>query len=269
MQQQLTNKSIFLQFIIVLLVFSMSNIVLAKDIEITCNDPDQCRDKFVAISEWIKSNSLLPIVVSSNNFENGLLVTEKSNSAGYVILNGRQETRNLATDFVVEIINDSSISIKTGCESFFGCTPSITKDVINKYIDDREQFILQKRPALNAAILEDSVRFNQQRVAEESSRLAKESSRLAKLEIIRKKEIERQKLAPEIQRMTSEFRSKVKLGDESHCGMIVDLRAPLVKVQTIVGERWFRVEQIYPVGGAPCTFLNNTYQDIGNQYGFD
>jgi len=262
MQQQLTNKSIFLQFIRVLLVFSMSSIVLAKDMEIKCNDPDQCRDKFVAISEWIRSNSLLPIVVSSNNFENGLLVTEKSNSAGYVILNGRQETRNLATDFVVEIVNDSSISIKTGCASFFGCTPSITKDVISKYVDDREQIILQKRQALNAAILEDSVRFSQQRVADESSRLAK-------LEIIRKNEIERQRIAPEIRKITTEFRSKVKLGDESHCGMIIDLRQPLIKVQTKVGEKWFRLEQIYPVGGAPCTFLNNTYQDIGNQYGFD
>lgn len=67
---------------------------------------------------------------------------------------------------------------------------------------------------------------------------------------------------------TASLRAKIKAGDETHCGMVIEFKKPLVKVQTMVGERWFRLEQIYPSKGAPCRFFNSVYEDIGANYGF-
>lgn len=57
------------------------------------------------------------------------------------------------------------------------------------------------------------------------------------------------------------FRRIVKVGDDSHCGLVIELKRPLIKIQTIAGERWFKISQIYPEKMASCNFYNNTYQD--------
>jgi hypothetical protein len=56
------------------------------------------------------------------------------------------------------------------------------------------------------------------------------------------------------------FRQNITVGDNSHCGMVTEIKSPIVKVQTMVGEKWFRLEQLYPAGGAPCRFQNGEYQ---------
>lgn len=57
------------------------------------------------------------------------------------------------------------------------------------------------------------------------------------------------------------WRKKMQPGTESHCGMVIEVKAPLAKVQTAIGEKWFKVDTIYPAGQKNCTFINGVYQD--------
>lgn len=57
------------------------------------------------------------------------------------------------------------------------------------------------------------------------------------------------------------WRKKVTLGSETHCGMVVDAKAPLIKVQTSIGEKWFQTAQLYPVGEKQCMFKQGQYQE--------
>lgn len=64
-------------------------------------------------------------------------------------------------------------------------------------------------------------------------------------------------------RQNAEFaawRKKMQPGTESHCGMVIEVKAPLVKVQTAIGEKWFKVDQTFPAGQKRCTFINGVYQ---------
>jgi hypothetical protein len=87
-------------------------------------------------------------------------------------------------------------------------------------------------------------------------------------EVLRLTEIATKKARAEHKIRSLAFRKNIKLGDESHCGMVVDQKLPLVKIQTMVGERWFRLEQLYENGSAPCNFFNKVYVDIGSTYNF-
>jgi hypothetical protein len=55
------------------------------------------------------------------------------------------------------------------------------------------------------------------------------------------------------------FRDQLAVGDQTHCGMVIELKKPIVKVQTAVGEKWFRVEKLLPPGRAGCPFINDQY----------
>jgi hypothetical protein len=59
----------------------------------------------------------------------------------------------------------------------------------------------------------------------------------------------------------STWRKHLALGSDTHCGMVVEMRPPLAKVQTMIGEMWFRSEQLWPPGTKDCHFLNGVYQD--------
>jgi len=59
----------------------------------------------------------------------------------------------------------------------------------------------------------------------------------------------------------STWRKHLALGSDTHCGMVVEMRPPLAKVQTMIGEMWFRSEQLWPPGSKDCHFLNGVYQD--------
>lgn len=57
------------------------------------------------------------------------------------------------------------------------------------------------------------------------------------------------------------WRKKITLGTSTHCGMVVDAKAPLTKVQTAVGEKWFKTSQLHPAGEKQCIFVQGQYQD--------
>lgn len=57
------------------------------------------------------------------------------------------------------------------------------------------------------------------------------------------------------------LRASIRMGDDTHCGMVVSVKKPIVEVQTVVGIRWFRVDQLFPIGIRECQFLNGVYQE--------
>jgi len=277
---------------------------MGETTEIKCDDNEQCKRKFIAASEWIRANTLLAIIEDSPS----TLLTEESCiecKGGYVIRNGSRWPINLASKFEARMIGRQYIIITTRCANLFGCNPSTAwiHGALKSYIDEREPVLLQKliqaeqnrknikhnqyraeffniRTSAGAAsfilnyqnddidnlIPEARVLETELKAKEELAREAEEGRRQLQA---RANEIERQKRTTYARVSTIELRKKIKLGDETHCGMVIDTKLPLVKVQTMIGERWFKLDQIYPRGGAPCQFHNGTYQDVGSEYGFN
>ena len=60
---------------------------------------------------------------------------------------------------------------------------------------------------------------------------------------------------------SQDFRAKLKVGDKTHCGMVMEIKMPLIKIQTVVGDKWFKVDKIYPPGEANCRFVNGVYEE--------
>jgi uncharacterized lipoprotein YehR (DUF1307 family) len=51
------------------------------------------------------------------------------------------------------------------------------------------------------------------------------------------------------------FREHIKIGDQSQCGMVVNIRRPIVKIQMADKERWIKISDIYPANyGHTCRF---------------
>lgn len=57
----------------------------------------------------------------------------------------------------------------------------------------------------------------------------------------------------------AQFRKKLSVGDETHCGMVIERKDPIVKIQTVAGEKWLKTAQIYPPGMRGCRFYNGQY----------
>ncbi|QDG38786.1 hypothetical protein FJN14_10135 [Alteromonas mediterranea] len=56
------------------------------------------------------------------------------------------------------------------------------------------------------------------------------------------------------------YRNSLSEGQDSHCGLIVEVKDKIVRVETMVGLKFFKKDQMYPAGVANCRFLNNVYQ---------
>jgi hypothetical protein len=59
----------------------------------------------------------------------------------------------------------------------------------------------------------------------------------------------------------AKFRKKLAVGDETHCGMVIERKDPIVKIQTMAGEKWLRTNRIFPPGAHGCRFYNGQYED--------
>ncbi|WP_375771009.1 hypothetical protein NR798_08940 [Archangium gephyra] len=62
-------------------------------------------------------------------------------------------------------------------------------------------------------------------------------------------------------REATKFRSSLAVGSDTHCGLVIEVRRPIAKVQSMIGEVWLKVDQLYPKGKHDCRFVNGTYQD--------
>lgn len=74
-------------------------------------------------------------------------------------------------------------------------------------------------------------------------------------------EIRERKLAAEREAAAKNFRRSLAIGKDTHCGMIIEKNGPIVKVQTVAGEKWLKIAQIYPPGDHSCRFVNGQYVD--------
>ena len=54
---------------------------------------------------------------------------------------------------------------------------------------------------------------------------------------------------------TVRFREHIKIGEQSQCGMIVNIRGSIAKVQMTDGEKWMKISDLYPANsGRACQF---------------
>jgi hypothetical protein len=46
---------------------------------------------------------------------------------------------------------------------------------------------------------------------------------------------------------------------------VIEVKTPIAKVQTAVGELWMKVAQLYPAHTLPCRFVNRVYQNPASE----
>tara|TARA_Y100001956_G_C4121878_1_gene187889 strand:- start:343 stop:1785 length:1443 start_codon:yes stop_codon:yes gene_type:complete len=83
--------------------------------------------------------------------------------------------------------------------------------------------------------------------------------------LLAQKRAEQQRLYEKQQRQKfianiKSYRNSLSEGQDSHCGLIVEVRDKVVRVETMVGLKFFKKDQMYPAGVANCSFRNNVYQ---------
>ncbi|QJR82141.1 hypothetical protein CA267_015980 [Alteromonas pelagimontana] len=59
---------------------------------------------------------------------------------------------------------------------------------------------------------------------------------------------------------TVQFREQLEEGDDSHCGLVVLVKDKVVQIETMIGLKYIKREQVFPHGFEECTFVNNIYQ---------
>jgi TPR repeat protein len=64
-------------------------------------------------------------------------------------------------------------------------------------------------------------------------------------------------------KVATDFRSTLKVGSDSHCGLVIEVKPPIARVQSMIGEVWLKIEQLFPQGKQDCRFVNGVYQDPG------
>jgi hypothetical protein len=55
------------------------------------------------------------------------------------------------------------------------------------------------------------------------------------------------------------MRQTIKVGTQTNCGQVFDVRLPMVGVQTPVGMQYIEVNRLY-IPGRGCTFVDGVYQ---------
>lgn len=56
------------------------------------------------------------------------------------------------------------------------------------------------------------------------------------------------------------FRRKLKSGDDSNCGLIVERKGDIALVETMIGQKWVKVAQLFMPGMRGCRFVNGVLQ---------
>ena len=45
---------------------------------------------------------------------------------------------------------------------------------------------------------------------------------------------------------TADFRKRLKIGDRTSAGLVIDIKPPIARIQTATTERWFRIDELQP-----------------------
>jgi ribosomal protein L29 len=54
------------------------------------------------------------------------------------------------------------------------------------------------------------------------------------------------------------FRQALKIGDDTNCGLVVEVKRPIVQVQTMMGLQWLKLATLFPKSEG-CPFINAAY----------
>ena len=119
-------------------------------------------------------------------------------------------------------------------------------------------------------------RTQESAIAAEKARLARadaaEKARLAQADAAEKARLaqadaeERQRTVQELEasRIAAlkaalpAFRQALKIGDDTNCGLVVEVKRPIVQVQTTIGLQWLKLATVFPKSEG-CTFINAVY----------
>jgi len=114
-------------------------------------------------------------------------------------------------------------------------------------------------PQINEKIQTLQIAEEKQRLAAEQLRLAEEQRQAEqerKDELIRKEQRKKSDLALNI------FRKKIKIGTETNCGPVIEIRSPMIKIAFTLpqygAERWIRLSTVWPPNYG-CRLLNGVY----------
>lgn len=126
---------------------------------------------------------------------------------------------------------------------------------IDRYRDDDPDGLVSKARASLPVQLEKE-RIESERAAVAAELVAQKKKR--DTELAEQARIHR---ADQLRMRTAQFRQSLQPGAESHCGLVVEVKKPLVKLQTMIGEYWLRIDQVYGAGDHDCRFVNGLYVD--------
>lgn len=59
-------------------------------------------------------------------------------------------------------------------------------------------------------------------------------------------------IAKDINQKEILLRAKLKVGDETNCGLVIEVKSPIAKIQTNVGEKWFKIDRLYTPNTISC-----------------
>jgi len=64
-----------------------------------------------------------------------------------------------------------------------------------------------------------------------------------------------------IEAQIGHFRQNLSAGDDSQCGLVVEVSDKLARIETMIGLKYLKRADALPKGLAECRFVNNVYQD--------
>ena len=124
---------------------------------------------------------------------------------------------------------------------------------INRYRNDDPDGLVTKAESSFGA------RVEQERIESERRVLEAELARQRQEREAERAQQERSRRDEQARERAAQFRQSLQPGDQSHCGLVIEVKKPLVKLQTMIGEYWMRIEQVYPAGNHDCRFINGQY----------
>lgn len=63
----------------------------------------------------------------------------------------------------------------------------------------------------------------------------------------------------ELRKATESLRAGLKRGDDTNCGLVIEVKSPIAQVQTTAGVQWMRIDAVYPLG-VRCDINGSGYQ---------
>lgn len=165
------------------------------------------------------------------------------------------------------------ISLPEGATNSGGCTPGkigfadstySTNIIYTGSIEQIERILDSNEISVALQKIDQikPIRAKQKEIHREEKRQQEEVARQEeqrRVEIEKRLAQEKERQLAAVQQTTERLRKHLKIGDDTNCGLVIEVKPPIVKIQTMNGEYWMRIEQVYPTG-IECRFVNGEYQ---------